>query len=154
MECLERQVGGFMLHGIGQVAALHTFRTWDDGAPAEEDDEDFRLQLKRKAWRVRKYVGDDGRVKNACITLYVTLPIDHLWRHLQWCEEHGAALQDLVISRLNFFEVPISKHSHLSSRLFIETCPSGRPAFLQGALTVSFLALNQIPNSLIQIERA
>ena len=44
-----------------------------------------------------------SRRRQACLTLFISLPLDHLWRHIQYIEEHGAALLDLVCPRLNAF---------------------------------------------------
>jgi hypothetical protein len=101
-----------MIHGIGlQVAAL-TFKVWDDaGNDIPDNDEDQRLILRRKAWRVKKFTEDRGRVRNACIALVVSLPLDHLWRTVQWREEKGSCLQDLVVGHSNIFLIALQEYS-------------------------------------------
>ena len=61
--------------------------------------------MQRKGWLVRQYTNQRKRQRNACLTLFVTLPVDHLWRHVQYREMQGGALQDLCVPRLNFFAV-------------------------------------------------
>ena len=83
MKALERQVAGFMLHNlIGKVAEM-TFRTWEDGLAADADNDDQKFIIMKKGWRVRCYASALERRRRACLTLFVSLPLDHLWRHLQ-----------------------------------------------------------------------
>jgi len=100
--CLQRQVGGFMLHNLAGATATRTFSSWEDG-DAPEESEDIRLVIKKKGYRVKCYAGSPSRQRRACVTLFTTTPLDHLWRHLQHIEVKGAALQDLGIPRLNSF---------------------------------------------------
>lgn len=91
-DTLQGQVGGFLLHNLGGQCALLTFRTWAAGAPlvaAGDDDEDYKTMVMKKGWRVRCYVSDTDRRRRACLTLFVSLPLDHLWRRLQYIEEQG-----------------------------------------------------------------
>ncbi len=111
--CLERQVAGFLLHNIAGSVAERTFRTWEDGdAPG---DDDVRLLVQKKGWRVRCYVQDSERRRRACLTLFCCLPLDHLWRHLQHCEERGAALMDLGIPHLNGFTAACRAYCNMAA---------------------------------------
>lgn len=46
-------------------------------------------------------------MRTACSTLFVSLPVDHLWRHVQRREEEGGVLQDLALNCTNCFAVAL-----------------------------------------------
>ena len=104
-QALERQVGGFLLHNVAGQAASATFKTWEDCAVVVPDsdtaDEDFHARLQRKGWRTRMYTGSRDRRLRACMTLFLSTPLDHLLRTMQRDELRGGALIDLVLPRLN-----------------------------------------------------
>ena len=99
---LEGQVGGFLLHDLLGAAVSRTFVSFEDGDPLTEE-ADVRQVTRRKAWRAKQYAREPRRRRAACLSLLVNLPVDHVWRHVQHREEHGAALQDLCCHNLNFF---------------------------------------------------
>ncbi len=103
MTALERQAGGFFIHNLASAVAQMTFAKWKDADVGEDEENDLRLEYMKKGWRVRCYTADAQRRRRACLCLFVSLPLDHLWRHIQYAEAHGAALQDLCIPHANCF---------------------------------------------------
>ena len=102
-----------------------TFDSWDDAArDVPDNDEDLRIKLKRKAWRVKKFSSDPGRVRAACTALFTVLPLDHLWRTVQAREEAGNCLQDLVVGRSNVFEEALLSYARLLSAPVSQGCMS------------------------------
>ncbi len=72
------------------------------------------MNLARKGWRVKCYTSETARRRRACLAAFVSIPIDHLWRHIQFLEERGAALLDLVQPHLNVFSA--------ASAAFVRLC--------------------------------
>lgn len=112
MKSLERQVAGIMIHGVGPSSGQMTFRTRSEALAedAAENDEDLRLVLKRKSWRVRVYTGSPDRLRAASVSLFVVVPVDHLWRHVQFAELAGGLIRDLSWPKTNVFRVALSSY--------------------------------------------
>ena len=82
------------------------FPDFDSGAagldvPEAPLDEDFHLAMKRKVYRVTRFLGD--RSSRACIMSLVTEPLDWLWRRLQHMDESGSCLFDVSNARMDPF---------------------------------------------------
>ena len=108
---------GFMVHNVYGAVVGMTYRDWADGAvdAGDEPDEDARLQVQKKAWRTKCYAGELARQQAAAVLLFVSVPLDHVWRQVQHLEHSGSVLQDLCVKRLNYFEVACCKYYKMAS---------------------------------------
>ena len=112
---LRHQVAGFLLHNIGGIAVANTFTDWQSGDANEAEGDDLRATLRKKAFRLRHYATEVPRRRRATLVLATSVPLDHLWRHLQWIETAGAALLDVANPRHNPFKLACQHYSTMCS---------------------------------------
>ena len=89
---------GLLIHNIfGAVVSRAYSNGLTEGAstskPRNADDaaDDIHAQVTIKASRLKEYASD--RWQRACQFLWVTAPLDHMWREIQIDEERGGVLQ-------------------------------------------------------------
>ena len=79
----------------------------EENEPAVErgDDEDLRKYNKGKTFRTKCFCAERDRRKSACMMLFETPPLDHLWRVLQHADDSGGSLKSPVNEETNPFVI-------------------------------------------------
>ena len=92
---------GLMFHGLLQRVWKRAYPSWESGSAVldlleevpQNNNEDFHLTLRRKVYRVHKFLTERG--ERACIMSVVAEPLDWLWHRLQYLDETGSSLLDI-----------------------------------------------------------
>lgn len=89
-QCNAQLSAGLLMHGVFARAWRRAFPKWDivgDNLQQENGpmDEDFVLSMKRKTFRVGKFLAD--RSDRALLTAFVTEALDWLWHRVQHLDE-------------------------------------------------------------------
>ena len=102
-ESVAPQTAGIMLNGLLMATITQSFRHFDDGDPGEENQDDFRNMMKRKAWRVRCVGNDAATHRRIVLANFISQPLDHVWHRVQHLDDVGGGFKDCVIDKTNPF---------------------------------------------------
>lgn len=120
LEAAARVGGGFMISDILGQAMSHGLRTWKDGDPGpngEDEQDDFRRRVQGKSWRCRCVAQDRSKKIAISDLLWNCVPIDYLWRKIQHTDHIGSSLLSVVDPKENPFR---QCHSHFVALLTFE----------------------------------
>jgi len=95
-----RQSAGHMVHGTLPTVYVLTYTSWEDG---DDEDDDHRAKVRKKAWRCRCVLRDPEKTATATMITWIGQPVDTLWHQLQYLDEEGSALA-VVLSDDSPFE--------------------------------------------------
>lgn len=110
---------GVLFHGVLPRAFARAFPDWDSGEqPLLEDaelglDQDFQNGVKRKVYRVGKFLGSLQRVHPVLQTSWVAEPIDWLWQRLQYLDENQQSLIDVCNPDRDPFRAAVKRSSQM-----------------------------------------
>jgi Ni/Co efflux regulator RcnB len=102
-EALKEQAPGLMVLRSLPRSVRRAFGRWQDGDPGADDPEDYRQHMRCKCWRARKCVGPRRKQLRHLTMFYVSKPMTHLWRRLEWLDEQGGGLLDVSKDESNPF---------------------------------------------------
>lgn len=116
-EGLAEETAGMMVHDCLHQAFERAFCRWDDGDPGQAaGDEDYRAQMKRKAWRAKKCLADWDFKVQAAVVSFTSEPLDHLMMLVQQRDaEGGGILFDLTHPHTNMFEAALRQMARMLS---------------------------------------
>jgi hypothetical protein len=104
---------GVLIHAVLPRAFRAAFPSFDDGQLPQLDndavDEEYQVVVKRKVYRVGKYLGPLGntfRARQGLLANFVLEPLDWLWQRLQHLDEQSKPLFEITTpSRSPFIAV-------------------------------------------------
>lgn len=120
---LKRRVSGIMLSRLEPRCFATAFQRWGDGAPDGEQENDFHVYCKGKVHRAKLNLNDFSTNCEWCMISFSCLDIDHLWKHIQYAEEQGSIVLDLLKPETNCFTQCQSKLTRT-----LAAAPSGATA--------------------------
>ena len=153
---LAAQSVGCIAYGILPESLAHGFPTWDSGAAVGVDEsDDYRLVLKSKVWRAKKFTSSFVLCRLSAVALFSSEPLDRLSMRVQHETEH--ILLDLLHDDTNPFREAQEAYRNLLTLPVQNTCfavlyhffaPTGEDA---QALAALLLNLNLTMSALLWI---
>ena len=100
------QVGASFFFDILRRVFNSAFPNWNAGmAPAgpgnnnPDISDDWRKYVRSKVWRAKCVLADQHSFPRHAVLVFVAVPIDYLWSRLQWLDQRGKVLFDIVGGR-------------------------------------------------------
>jgi hypothetical protein len=101
IEAATALASGIMIHDTTCSTIVLAFPSYENGDVGDEHSDEYRAKCKGKVWRAKCLSLDREKKEKICLTVWLTPPLDHLWRHVQRLDIEGGGIFALARPNTN-----------------------------------------------------